>query len=132
MTAMNAETKLALGRRWRSSAAVCASTSAGRSESHVRASTKKRTIELSAATSSPLPATSPMRTAAAPLGRVHAPNTSPPPTSGPAAAPDVVAGRLVPQADLQARQRRRGPGHEAAREGGRDPPLALEVERVRD
>ena len=50
----------------------------------MRASTKKRTIALIAATSSPLPLTSPISTAAAPLGSVHAPNTSPPPTSWPA------------------------------------------------
>ena len=84
MTPMNAVTKLALGSRWRSSAAVWASTSAGLSESHVRASTKKRTIELSAATSRPLPLTSPTRTANAPLGIVHTPKMSPPPTSWPA------------------------------------------------
>ena len=81
---MNADTKLALGSRWRSSAAVWARTSAGLSASHVRASTKNRTIELSAATSRPFPLTSPTRTADAPLGMVHAPKMSPPPASWPA------------------------------------------------
>ena len=57
------------------------STSAGDSVSHARASTKKRTIALAAATSSPLPLTSPISTATAPLGSVHTPKTSPPPTS---------------------------------------------------
>ena len=62
---------------------VCASTSAGQSESHVRASMKKRTIALTAATSRPLPLTSPTSTASAPAGSRHAPNTSPPETSWP-------------------------------------------------
>ena len=58
-----------------------ASTSAGDSVSQARASTKKRTIALVAATSRPLPLTSPTSTATAPLGSVQTPNTSPPPTS---------------------------------------------------
>ena len=49
--------------------------------SHARASTKKRTIELAAATSRPLPLTSPTSTATAPLGCVQTPKTSPPLTS---------------------------------------------------
>ena len=121
---MNAETKLADGSRWRSSAAVCASTSAGRSESHVRASTKKRTIDDSAATSRPLPLTSPTSDG----GRAarHRPRAED------VAAPDGLAGRLVDEADLQAGQRGRGAGDEAARERVGDPALALEVERVGD
>ena len=59
---------------------ACASTSAGCSESHARASTKKRTIALAAATSIPLPLTSPISSATAPLGWVQTPKTSPPPT----------------------------------------------------
>ena len=57
-----------------------ASTAAGCSESQARASTKKRTIALAAATSRPLPLTSPSSTATAPLGCVQTPKTSPPPT----------------------------------------------------
>ena len=81
---MNADTKLAGGSRSRTSSAVSVSTFAGAAQPHVRASTKNRTIALSAATSRPLPLTSPTSTATAPPGSVHAPNTSPPPTSRPA------------------------------------------------
>ena len=61
----------------RSSALVCAITSAGSAASHVRASTKKRTIELIAATSIPLPLRRPpgpprIRSAAARCRRVAA------------------------------------------------------------
>jgi len=51
------------GSRSRSIAFVCSSTAAEESQSQLRASTKKRTIELSAAVSTPLPATSPTTTA---------------------------------------------------------------------
>jgi len=44
---------------------------------------KKRTIALTAATSRPLPLTSPTSTASAPLGSRQTPNTSPPDTSWP-------------------------------------------------
>ena len=102
MTPMNAETKLALGSRWRSSAAVWASTSAGLSESHVRASTKKRTIELERGDLEALPAD----VADEDRGRAarHRPRTED------VAAADVVAGGLVDEPDLQAGQRRRRPG----------------------
>ena len=72
------------GSRLRSSALVCASTAAGSAASHVRASTKKRTIALIAATSMPLPLTSPTSNAISPLGRRHRPKKSPPPATPPA------------------------------------------------
>ena len=84
ITPMKTVTKLALGSRPPSSRSVWVRTSPGRSESQVRASTKKRTIALSAATSRPLPVTSPTSTASAPLGSVHTPKMSPPLTSWPA------------------------------------------------
>ncbi len=71
------------GSRRRRIAFVWASTAAGSCESHVRASTKKRTIALTAATSMPLPLTSPTRTASAPPGSRHTPKMSPPETSWP-------------------------------------------------
>ena len=61
-----------------------ASTSAGRSQSNVRASTKKRTIAAVAATSRPLPLTSPTSRPSPPPGSVQIPNTSPPPAWRPA------------------------------------------------
>ena len=66
------------GSREQRIALVCWSTSAGRSQSNVRASTKKRTIAAVAATSSPLPLTSPTSSPRPPPGSVQIPNTSPP------------------------------------------------------
>ena len=66
------------GSRPRRIALVCASTSAGRGQSNVRASTKKRTIEAVAATSSPLPLTSPTTSPSPPPGSVQMPKMSPP------------------------------------------------------
>ena len=76
--ARNAGTNSPSGSRERRIAFVCASTSAGRSQSNVRASTKKRTIAAVAATSSPLPLTSPTSRPRPPPGSVQMPNTSPP------------------------------------------------------
>ena len=81
---MKAVTKLALGSRPPSRRSVWARISPGRSESQLRASTKKRTMALSAATSRPFPVTSPTSTASAPLGIVQTPKMSPPPASWPA------------------------------------------------
>ena len=100
-----------------------AQASAGRSQSNVRASTKKRTIAAVAATSRPLPLTSP--------------------TSSPSAAarqrPDpehvAAAGRRPAGSsttDLVVGQPRRALGHEPRRHRPRHPPLALVVERVGD
>ena len=58
---------------------ACSSTFAGESVSQLRASTKKRTIALRAAVSTPFPATSPTSTAtASPRPTGQAPYTSPP------------------------------------------------------
>ena len=59
-------------------ALACSSTFAGESVSQLRASTKKRTIALRAAVSTPLPATSPTSTATASPFTGQAPYTSPP------------------------------------------------------
>ena len=66
------------GSRPRRIAFVCASTSAGLEQSKVRASTKKRTIEAVAATSSPLPDTSPTIMPSRPPGSGQIPKMSPP------------------------------------------------------
>ncbi len=65
---MKAVTKLSAGRRPPSIALAWASTAAGEVSSQLRASTKKRTIALSAAVSTPLPATSPTSRATSPSG----------------------------------------------------------------
>ena len=82
-TAITTGTNVVPGRRRRSSALVCWITSAGSVASHVRASMKKRTIALIAATSIPLPLTSPTSSATEPLGIRHSPNRSPPPAACP-------------------------------------------------
>ena len=74
-----AVTKASCGRRPSSIAFACSSTCAGQSVSQLRASMKKRTIALSAAVSTPLPATSPTSTATlSPPPTGQAPYTSPP------------------------------------------------------
>ena len=74
-----------LGRvRGLTSRLVCSSTAAGESQSHVRASTKKRTIALRPAVSRPLPLTSPIRIARPPEASRQRPKKSPPPASCPA------------------------------------------------
>ena len=52
---------------------ACSSTSAGSARSHARASMKNRTIDASAAFSTPFPATSPISIAISPLGSGQAP-----------------------------------------------------------
>ena len=71
------------GSRRRRIALAWASTCAGQSASQVPASMKNRTIALTAATSIPLPLTSPTSTASAPSGWRQTPKTSPPETSWP-------------------------------------------------
>ena len=66
-------TKVSSARRPLIIVLACSSTSAGSATSHARASMKKRTIEASAAFSTPLPATSPISIATSPLGSGHAP-----------------------------------------------------------
>jgi hypothetical protein len=61
------------GSRPRSIEFACSSTRAGQTVSQLRASMKNRTIALSAAVSTPFPATSPTSTAMAPLPNGHAP-----------------------------------------------------------
>ena len=71
--ARNAVTNVSLGSRPVSIEFVCSSTRAGELSSQLRASTKKRTIALSAAVSTPLPATSPTSTATSPPGSRQTP-----------------------------------------------------------
>ena len=66
-------TNVSLGSRFMSIELAWARTTDGFGESQLRASTKKRTIALSAAVSTPFPATSPTSTATSPPGSTQAP-----------------------------------------------------------
>ena len=101
-----------------------ASTSAGDSVSHARASTKKRTIALAAATSRPLPP----RVADQHGDRAAGQR----PDAEHVAAADLVRDRLVDEAAFQPRHRVGRAGHEARRQRAGDPPLVLELEPVGD
>ena len=83
ITIITAGTNVMPGSRPRSSALVWLITSAGSAASYVRASTKNRTIELMAATSIPLPLTSPTSSATERFGSRQMPKKSPPPAAWP-------------------------------------------------
>src|SRR3954466_14909737 len=99
---------------------ACARTAEGSAESQLRASTKKRTIALRAAVSTPFPATSPTSTATSPPGS--------PPGSFRAPPRRLAGGRCVEEAAVVAGHLRKRLGHEAQGQGSCDSALALEVE----